>query len=320
MSARKDKRSRPFKRLLSDPWRKLASILLALLLWYYLNSLVTTPISSRLEVRLNTPGDGINVTLPGKDYRLVRIVDGETNEPLLLDEVVLRLEGPNDKISRLERQQSWGAQMTMLEVQSNPPQPPFITFQIDDLQHATEAAEFDPLLVSMTPRTVRLELSKNADEDVLLSMDNLDVKFGDSDIDRLDLEDPRFPTPSVTVFGSENLMRSIAVQRIFDVDLRDVSIEDEPTLTVALKLKPTFADQGIELDPEALFVEFKVNPPWSDIYDLEVPVVVDEQMLAEGDRGNFVPESAAVPVKIRIAGTLLQDLLAEQIYLLLCLG
>ena len=145
MSARKDKRARPFKRLLSDPWRKLASVLLALLLWYYLDSLVTTPLNSQLDVTFNSPptnGDWIDVTLPGKNYRMVGIVDGETFDPI--EDVGLGLQGPNDRIAQVESRMNWRVQMTENNVLFNLAGEPFIAFQREDLHHADGGGDLVP--------------------------------------------------------------------------------------------------------------------------------------------------------------------------------
>ena len=108
-------------------------------------------------------------------------------------------------------------------------------------------------------------------------------------------------------------MGSIGSARIFDVDISNEPIEETSILSVPLVLKPEFADRGVEVDSELLFVEFKINPPWSGANAIHVPVVLDEEMIAMDERGQFAPENALEQVEIRVAGTLLQDLLAEQL-------
>ena len=83
-----DQQPRPRIRIFDDPFRKLLSIVLALVLWYYLDALVTQTSTSPIKVEVTFDGkpataqNQINVSIGSLEYSLKAIQNADTQETL----------------------------------------------------------------------------------------------------------------------------------------------------------------------------------------------------------------------------------------------
>ena len=67
---------------------------------------------------------------------------------------------------------------------------------------------FDTVLKSMTPRTVLVELERNANKNLLLSKANVDLNHGEVDVARI--QDATFQPETLTLFGPDEQIQRIS--------------------------------------------------------------------------------------------------------------
>lgn len=303
----RDKRKRRFYGILSDPWRKLISIGLAILLWYWLNAQITMPHEDGLELLYNdsSSSNHVEVILNAKDYGILRFVNANTDERLT--KVTLKLEGPNSLMAGLDKTGQMAFKVTLSSSDidlGNKNRPPSITFGMEVFHHKYDP-EYDRRITQMTPRSVRIELRKNAPKSLQLRAKNIQIVIEGPDptvAGRLAarLTAPTFVPNPVIIYGPQDQLTDIGTDtKLFKVSLDSRQLESGTEIMLGLELTQEFARRGLTVTPPTVI--YKIDPR-RVTYELKsVPVILDTTEVAAEERKKFVLDRKFVDFKIRVA-------------------
>ena len=205
------RRSRPRMLLavfLDDGWRKIAAILLAVLLWLYLDRLVTSDETVTLEpmtIAVDATDSAIGARQLGVTLDLDRYSDLGFRDPEKLDafhapeeltSVKLFLHGPTRLLDELPEQARFRA---IASVQDGP-RGPVATVTVEDVRAVDE--RFSGLVSAMEPPRVLIELATNDSAVLPLSTRLIEIREIDSALaGRMRIDDARFDPAAVTIRG-----------------------------------------------------------------------------------------------------------------------
>lgn len=206
-----------WRALLGDPWRKLISVGLATLLWFYLDAQVSS--DRTIEVWFHhhqgdasadeVKGAALELQFDEKQYTMVRAFDPD--DPA---------RAPIDNLSGKIRLFVKGGKRVVLDLLAAPKffvkvEPTFrdgrtwIEFTAADV-HPVDS-RFDGLLRAMAPARVEVDLSRNVKEPLLLGRRDVRVippPNVQGFLDRLKWDDVNFAPPDIQVQGPESVVRA----------------------------------------------------------------------------------------------------------------
>lgn len=320
--ARRLGRGSRLENLLADPWRKLAAIGLAVLLWLYLDSQITDTKDLEFRLRVTDPtesaqhdlsaGVTLALQLPRDQFTLVEFRDGLENQ--VISSVALTFRGPRHLINRLEENLGFTVTPTSEDLRKIENY-----FEFDARMIRARNPEFQSLLTGMTPRLVHAVVGRNEQRAVTVTPDLVDVKPPATTVDpdfaaRWNRKNVEFVPSFVTLSGPERaLRRALEGRELFVVDLSAVSSGTQDELQAIARLKPSLAEQGITMSPD-LISTWRLRPSFK-IYTIEsVPVLPNLTELDEQERALLVIEPQAVPVALKVNSSLRAeiDLLLSQ--------
>lgn len=303
------KRPNPWAALTADPLRKLAAVLLAVALWFYLDSQVRTsqdlPLPVEVvdveELRSLPPATGkgrIVVLLPLKSVAYLGVANAGNNEPL--DAITVTVKGKRHQVQELLRRP--------LSLQVGP-------FPESDWRTATgrefsrEDLKGDPLFEelenSMSPGRVRLDLEPTDARTVAMSMEL--VEFQPSEqaeradvLKRLRTDNVRFNPDSVRLSGPRSSLEAFPEQG--RKPFRAVLDPSPGARQVTLKLALNSKDPALKLDSQPSLT-IDIAPDLRE-YSLELPVRVDSLSLPKGLGFHYEPRAETMAVRIRAGGQL----------------
>lgn len=293
--------------LVADPWRKLAAILLATLLWAFVDSRINQRIQRTLPLAFvgqqqagGTPSGVLAVALPTDRVVGVRFLDGERP----IDRVDVILSGPRFRVAALERE-AFDLQVTRF-LALDWRERASAEFTAADLR--LDQVLFKDVAVELQPPAIRIEVSAIASAQLPLSLDAVDLVEGPfagrwrretvvftparavvlgkaAEIDALGKRTDK-PFRAVLTGGADDRLASAEVV-IVDAEKHGIRFATQPLLTVQLR-------------------------PRTALFELDVPVVVDDRALPEAMRGRWLPEAQSRVVRIQAGGDLRSRLVGLQ--------
>jgi len=272
------------RRLLSDPWRKLAAIVLATLLWAFLDSQITKTTTLHCQLRIVDAVTGYSTEdiADGESVLDVQLATdnftpGSFRSPNddVVTEITLSFTGPDYLISTIQPGERFF-------VRTRPhPGDPFLEFDVKKIQGNREVMRS---LQRMSPSRVKLDLATNGSEELPLAPDlvHIDLPEPDDDQDygaKLEPTEMTFSPSIVTLRGTiANLARMQSVLRkdpLFDLNLRDRRDDfGQSEIRGWLTLRELAKNLNVTCTPESPTVKIPLRPDWED-YPLHVPVLLD---------------------------------------------
>ena len=308
----------------ADPWRKLLALLIAVLLWYWLDRQVT----SRKEVQL-TPV-AVDASDPKRDSR--RTNEGELQVRLPTSQFVItefRDASSGKALEQRVRLDLVGAQYTIDSVEAN------VAFAVKlDLKAAPEGETFTeqfdvrdlrPLdrdlrrlmdKATMTPPSIEVVIEHVVSEPITLSYKDVTVQNPDPTRypnfnARLVLDDVRFEPTSVQVYGPAGAMDRLRKRnKVFLLDLAEGRVEaDVASGPLRLIDFPGSSSVRIAGDivPEATF---RLRPRFEE-FSLQVPVLLDPAAMPAALRSRYRATTERAEVNLQASGSL-ETLLADK--------
>lgn len=293
--------------LVADPWRKLAALGLAALLWYFVDSRINQQIRREMPLVFvgakdagASPSGRLAVALPQELVEGLSFFDGE--KPIT--KVAVTLSGPRFRIAALERE-SFDLLVSR-----------FRAIDWKDRSSAEfSAADLDrdqfllrDVAVAMTPASVRIEVAAVASRKVALALDAVDLVEGAA-AGRWRRDSVQFTPAEVQVLGRATEVDALArrTDKPFRAEL--VVGADDRQATAKVEL----------VDAERLGIRFASQPvltvqlrPRTAPFELEVPIVVDDRALPEALRGRWLPEAQSRIVRVQAGGDLRSRLVGLQ--------
>ena len=299
-------------RIFDDPFRKLLAIALALVLWYYLDALVTQTSTNPITLTVSFDGkpttgqDQINVSIGSLDYSLKAIQNADTQKELEGSAISLTLKGKQHLIERANKERGFEVQYNATTDVIQQGDEYFVQFRLEDLKHPTQPDVFNSLLEAMTPPTVRILLEKNAEKTLALTHENIDLSKINAKLrDRITIESTKLDPATIKVLVPQARLSLINPKAKLFSTVFEVS-EGARQVTRQLTLTPEFAWLKLAKHPTATF---KVEPIWVE-YRLEnIPVVLDAQGVDPEDAASYEVSPKTVTAVIRATGQLDRALL-----------
>jgi len=307
-----EKRRHWIIRIFDDPFRKLLAIALALVLWYYLDALVTQTSTNPITLTVSFDGkpttgqDQINVSIGSLDYSLKAIQNADTQKELEGSAISLTLKGKQHLIERANKERGFEVQYNATTDVIQQGDEYFVQFRLEDLKHPTQPDVFNSLLEAMTPPTVRILLEKNAEKTLALTHENIDLSKINAKLrDRITIESTKLDPATIKVLVPQARLSLINPKAKLFSTVFEVS-EGARQVTRQLTLTPEFAWLKLAKHPTATF---KVEPIWVE-YRLEnIPVVLDAQGVDPEDAASYEVSPKTVTAVIRATGQLDRALL-----------
>jgi len=284
MSSRTDRRVTSWgSALLSDPYRKLVALALALALWFYLDNQVSATHTLRLDLT-NVNQDSSQELDPAQLAVPIAhglfVVDNYSNADTgeTVAEVVLRFKGPKSRIQELQRSHRFAVRARELE-----PTVGGFEFSVEDL---TARQEYLDMIESMSPARVRVNLSAVGDKTVTpnLALASFAYPSGmDPDVPkRMRTDRAVLSPPNVVLEGPKAVLDQSNNYAFVVRDLR----ERGNSLEGQLVLDST-GNTSLRL-AQPVLVTIPLEPVRRP-YELEIPVLVDDAKLPEEQRGQWRP-------------------------------
>ncbi len=269
-------RTRLARILLGDPWRKLLALLLAILLWLYLNSQLIEREPLALRLRQTDPAapsaiqedtQTLDLQIPFDSYRVLRYENAATGAQL--EGVVLTVSGPQSLVARLLAEPNLHVGPSSAELRALTDA---YVFDVDDLR--TRAPELLPLIRSMQPRSVRARLARR--EQQRLKIRAQQIERPATPLPRTNLEEAQFYPGEITLAGPrETLAKAMVTDPrtpLFEFVLDRDGGSSTQEVRGTLRLRAPWQELSI-LEPEVQ-VRLPLRPNFKD-FEIEVPVLVD---------------------------------------------
>lgn len=288
-------RSSRMRALLEDPWRKLASLGLAVLLWLYLDSQVSQSDSLLVKLRHDAPSADLRnvrdafVSLRVDTERFTLLGFENVDEPgATIEEVTLELSGARRAMAEFLASPAFVVRVAPTADDA----PPAIEFGADDVK------PLDPrhanLVVGMSPSRVRARLAANIERNIALDANKVEVVAPDVPgfLDRLQWDDVAFEPASVKVRGPDHIVHEFerGERRPFLFDPK-APPADAQALSESLKLAPWAA--GVRLEPEAVVMRITLRAPTKNVV---LPAVRVELVGAQRENYRLEKDRVDVPI------------------------
>lgn len=293
-----------FSALVSDPYRKLAAIGLGTLLWFVVNAQIVgstsrvVPLVTVGSVRTGDValGSRLAVVLPTDRVVGQRFMDGDRP----IEQITVVLSGPRYRVEALRD--------TNLDLQ-------VVTFAGLDLATRKDVEftaadirrDLQGITIELQPARVRLELERIDSWEVKLSLDNVELQGADFG-NRLRRDTAEFTPETATILGTAAALQQIRQPGPKPLRARLPANPGTSRLVTA----------GIELAaPKELGLKLAENSsvtmqmlPETSVFDLELPLIVDDMALPPEQRGLYVPEKKSQFVRICAGGDLRSKLVS----------
>lgn len=303
MSA-KDRSTGSLRLLFGDPWRKLASIGLAILLWQFLDSQITK--SKQLDLGLLTVSSSSDieskssllVAVDTTRYSVGGYYDRLSDEPLTA--IRLNLSGANHLIDALNENPGFRVTPSVDDTEATMVS---VEFTIDNVRAINP--RFESLVDdgSMVPESVRIELIRNDEHSVALDPELVQINSPTPGIEtRLRMADAEFSTNAVRLVGPADQIKPLesSSAQIFVVDIvtpKSGAAEVQGTLRLVEDPsvdKLSFANP----DPITMIIPMTVE---FRTFRLDVPYVLDQESLPAELRGKFRKTEVSAEIDIQVS-------------------
>lgn len=288
--------------VLDDPVRKLTAIGLAVLLWLFIEGRITRTIERPLQLRVvgeqSVAGEGrerLAVALPTDRVVGKQFFDGQA----VIETVRVIISGPRFRVAALENE------LLNLQITSflglDWSNRASVEFTVADLPRDQRVLE--GLSLRLEPSRIRLEVDRIEQQSVQLTLKQVDLRGGPL-LDRIKPDTAQFSPPTAIVLGRANGIEEF--KRRTDKRFR-ASVDGVPGASSGRQITVT-----LELvDQEELGLRFAAAPlltmevlPQTTVFDLDVPVVVDDFALPADQVGLYQPEQRSRTVRVRAGGDL----------------
>jgi hypothetical protein len=314
-SGRKSGRAALVESLVADPWRKLAAIGLAVVLWLYLDSQVTERIELELRPRATDPvessfpadasaGVTLHVLLPRQRFTVKEFRDIVTGQKI--EQIRLAFQGPKAQIARLEEDTAG------FTIAPDPGELDRIQdyFEFDERRVRARNPEFQKYLVGMTPRVVRAIVETRKSLQVVLDPERIMELLPDPNVDssfaqRFQETAVTFKPTSVTLSGPEARLDEVvqSKQPLFEADLSRFARTTDSQVTLNLNLRPKLVEAGIEMHPWAPEATWRLVPSYTK-EQVEVLVQLDALAVPEPLRAQIAYAPKSMPITLSIGPNL----------------
>lgn len=285
--------------IFSDPWRKIAAVGLAVVLWHYLDSQVTATDDLPLElVAAHEAGDldtslrdPLFVRLDLTTYSVIDYEDPSTGDPI--DNVSLVVSGAKQLIQTLDENPGYSVRVLPVFEQGEH----VAMFDAEALQPLNPA--FSGLVVRMTPPRVRVRIGENIARAIRLVPERIDTTLppGTAGLaERLVWPDAKFEHQVVTLRGPRPLVEGLASNSDALYDFRPQTT-DVGERQVAAPIVAREREDGVSVEPTTMLLEvpLRVN---AKVYRL--PGVAVQLIEPPSVQGQFEPAKAIVDVEIEV--------------------
>jgi hypothetical protein len=295
----------------ADPLRKLASVALAIGLWFFLNSQITRDLPLRMP--LTTVG---NLEAAAGPFSRRLAIELPTNRVVgrgfydanraatPIEDVVVTLSGPRYLIDNLEGQRL-DLRITKF-VGTDWSERTSIEFTAADIDRNLRALQDEDVRISIDPPSVRLDVEKIQDRAQTLSLDDVELVQLDPTLEaRLRRDTAKFAPDTVRILGPAGSLAAFPPRgtKPFRARLGNPGNAKEATAILELAAAP---ELGLRL-AETPSVSIQLMPV-TRIFEVELPIVVDDAALSAELRGTFRPEKETALVRIRAGGTLMSQM------------
>lgn len=282
----------------ADPWRKAAAVLLATGLWWFVDSRIEGVTTRKLalvtvgaDVGPSLAVDRLAIALPTDRVVGQRFLDGERE----VDSVTVVIRGPRFLIDDLQ-ERPIDLQITRFltldwSTRSS------VEFTSSDLR--LDQLVMKDLHFELRPSRIRLVVENIVSRPFPLSLDAVELIEGPFE-GRLRRETAEFTQEAPVVLGKAfgiDQLGKLAGKRF----RATMSSGNDRQVTGQIEIVGG-ADLGVRFEtPPLLTMQLK---PVTRTFDLEIPVVVDDQALPPDLRGQWLPETRSRSVRIRAGGDL----------------
>ncbi len=294
--------------LFADPYRKLAAAALAIGLWLFLNNQITLTIPRPLRLEAIGPqrvagtvfSSRLAVVLPTDQVVGLRFLDGG-NE---ISGVTITLSGPRYRVEAL-KDAPMDLQITTFLTQdwANVKSVDFSTSDITRNLSALEGVHLE-----MQPSRVTLEVGKLDDRSVPLNLDQVDLLNDEILTPRLRRDTASFSPDVARLLGPASSLAQFPAKGAKPLQARlRLPRGNERQLTAILELTAP-AELGLRL-AETPSMTIQVLPV-TQVYELDLPLRVDDLALPPDLRGLYRPVNMVQRVRIRAGGELQSKLVS----------
>lgn len=311
----KDRRGkhRFLQALIADPYRKLASVALAIGLWYFIDTQISQdyPVTAALRhvnqsarsPGVTTPGNTLEVLLPTSKVAVLGFVDPKTQERI--NEVRLVFSGPKYLIDNLK-----GGRQLILSAGPFPGR----LWQNAEVVEFTAAsiARTDRVLhelrIAMQPAVVQVLIEPKHNRQFTLSKENVELQFRTAEdaqnlLPRLRWEGAEFHQEQVTVIGPKNRLDRFPADpatRPFQALVAPINAERQVSGNVNLNLPADDVDMELDVITTVTIPLL----PKQEQYRVEIPIYVDDLSLPQSLQGRYQPSQPSMEVNISVSGQL----------------
>lgn len=296
-----------FAALLSDPYRKLAAVALAIGLWFFLDSQITRDLERVL--RLEATGAGLPATTTGSRLavqlptdRVVGVRFRADQQPV--EAVQLRLRGPRYRIDALV-DETIDLQVTRFLGAIDWANRKQVEFTIADVQRTSKLLQG----VQMTLEPVRLilEVEKIDDRALQLGLDLVDLQVDEDLEPRLRLDTAVFSPEVARLLGPASSLAQFPAKGKKPLRARLRARSNDRVITTSLELDAP-KELGLRL-AEIPSLTIQVRPV-TKVFELALPVHVDDLALPPELRNLYKPVQPIIRARIRAGGLLQAKLVA----------
>lgn len=303
MTGENRRRTGVFAAIVADPWRKALAIVLAVMLWFFIDSRIMRTINRPLQLvtvgERQVGGMGLNqvaVALNTDQVVGKRFLDGERQ----IDKVQVVLTGPRYKVAAFEKGLLDLRVTSFLGLDWEGRDR--VEFTASDLRR--DQFGFENIDIEFVPSRIVLEVERIAERTVPLTMDRVDVVIADPQLEsRVRRDTAEFAPAEAVVLGP-----AISIDRFtrrpvkpFRAVVQGTTPGTERQVTIQLEIV-----DGPELD-----LRFKTQPlltmqvlPQTTKFEVELPIVVDDLALPPELRGTYQPLAKTRTVRIAAGGEL----------------
>jgi hypothetical protein len=290
-----------FGAIVADPYRKLAAVVLASGLWFFINAQITNSLKPR-NIPLVAVGsqrvkaervDRLAVVLPTDLVVLNRFMDADRP----IDHVDVVLSGPRRRLDQFKDLQLDLEITRFLALEDWETRTSF-EFTAGDI---SLDRTMDDLQIELVPPRIRVEVSKIDKHPLPLSLEMVDVQADPPVLARLRRDTASFQPETAIILGRASAIEKFRQRGGKQVRAIIKSVGSERQVTTGLEIIGG-AELGLRFqDPPVLTMEVL---PQTAVFELELPIKVDDLALTPDQRDQYQPEARSRIVRIRAGGEL----------------
>lgn len=297
--------------LAADPYRKLGAVALAVGLWFFLNSQITRDLPLRMQ--LATIGTVENVSAPfNRRIAVVLPTDRVIGKQFYdgdkpIDSVQVTLSGPRYLIDNKEDER--------LDLRINKfvgnewsSRNPFVEFTAEDVQR--DVRSLQGVRIAFDPPRVRLEVEPIDFTEERVQLDDVELLQLDPEVEqRLRRDTARFSPETIRILGPKSSLAKLSASTAKMLRARFSPASNARETTAALELNAP-PELGLRLaERPSLTIQLM---PVTKVFQLELPIQVDDLALAPALRGLYRPEHPTESVGVRAGGALRALLVSQE--------